>query len=222
MKLRYLIPIIATLMTANNALAAHALESQALRKVIGASEVAGLNTFSPDIPQITRYLVEEAISILERGDNQPGYGVMLGTYTTPSWFDNREADADFTLPWGLYPRSFSFVVESRIYVNYILIFGRNGEELYRENINRFLTTSTLNFTLPNFVDPARISIVRLHNIARRGTRITAYANNGQPGNGDESQVLAILNEVRAALINYNPDMYFVRTRLEYAERLLRQ
>ena|SRR3990167_8829289 len=220
MKPRYLIPVIAILMTSNVALATHALESQALRKVIGASEVAGLNTYSPGVPQITLDLVNAAISILEY-DDQPGNGVTLGTYTTPSWFDNREADADFSLPWGFRPRVFNFVTESRIYVGYILLFGRNGEELYRENINRFLTTSTLNFTPPNFVDPSRISVIRLHNIARRGTRITAYAASGFDNGGDRSQALAILNEVKVALMNYNPDMYFVRTRLEYAERLLR-
>lgn len=197
-------------------------ESLALRKVIGAFEVASLNSYTSGIPQVTRDLVESAIVILERDNgNQPGNGINLGTYTTPNYFDNLNADADFNIPWGNTLINFSFVTQGSFFADYILLFGRNGEQLYRQPLGRFVSGTTLNFRVPSFVNPTRIATIRLHHIARRGTQISAYADNGQFGGGDNSQAISVLNDVRMALSNYNPDMYFVRSRLQYVEQLIR-
>jgi hypothetical protein len=218
--------ITAVLLATNVAYAIHGFpqqaESQALRKVVAANEVASLNTLSAGIPQITCDLVDAALVVLENDfGGQPGNGVNLGTYTTPSYFDNHDADADFTIPWGQQLTHFRFDVSGRASADYVIIFGRNGEQLYRENIGRLITGS-LQIRIPINVNPARISVVRLHNTARRGTRITAIGSRGGFGGGNNSQAIAQLNDIKSALVNYNPDMNFVRTRLTYVERLLRQ
>lgn len=228
MKPRHLTLIAMTLLATSNAMAGHgnellSNESFALRKVIGAIEVASLDTPTPGIPQIACDLADAAIVLLEDDfGNNPGYGINLGTYTTPSWSDNHDADADFTIPWGQQLSNFRFDLTGRVFGDYIIVFGRNGEQLYRENIGRQFLGGTFNFQLPYNVNPARILTVRLHHIARRGTRITAFGSNKGFGGGDTTQAVALLNDVKRVLMNANPDMYYVRSRLAYVERLLRQ
>lgn len=227
MKPRHITLIAITLLASSNVLATHgdnflSNESLALRKVVGAIEVASLDTPTAGIPQITCDLADAAIVLLEddNGDN-PGYGVNLGTYITPSWADNHDSDADFTIPWGQQLSNFRFDFTARVFADYIIVFGRNGEELHRENIGRQFLGGTLNIRLPYSVNPARILTVRLHHIARRGTKITVFGSNQGFGGGDNTQAVALLNDVKRVLMNSNPDMYYVRARLAYVERLLR-
>lgn len=195
-------------------------ESQALRKVIAANEVASLNAFGGTTVGITYDLVDVALRVLRNNNGGQTGGITLGTYVTPKWFSNHDADADFNVPSGQQLKKFTFETSGRVYADYVLIFNRKGREIYREDIGQQINGS-LEIQVPQNIKLNRISVLRLHNVARRGTRITAIGSKGGNGGGGKNKrAKKILRRLKNLLMNHNPDMQRVSARLTRVERLL--
>ena len=222
MSLRKFIPTLILLFISTNAFADHLDSRQlALRKTIGANEVANLYYNSTEISQVARLLVEGAISLLEGYDDSPSQGEFIGSFTQPKWADNQDTDADFFIPWGKLFSVFNFAINGQGRIEYIMLIDRSGQLMYQQNIGQSFNGGTFVYHIPLNVNPLNLGKIRLHITARRYTTINAYgAGSGHSNPGDIHEVLNHLGYARSLLIQPNPDMFAVRRELADAEALL--